>query len=721
MALATNLPASGRRFGGGPTAIDMLPALRDDLDLVPGPRQLDGSPSWTVHDPARNAFYRVGWREFCILSEWRAVPPATLARLVASRRGIAVEVSEVQAMAEFLLANQLVVCDDETGIARLLRDRAQRKRNPALWLLHSYLFFRVPLLRPDKALARVAPFCRVFFTRGYWLLLGALGLFGLFLVSRQWDKFAQSLADSLTLQGLVWFVVALALSKVVHELGHGITAKHHGLRVPTMGLAFLLFWPVPYTDTTDAWRLVSRRARIAIGAAGVAAEISLAVIATLVWCAAPDGPVRNAAFAMAVVNWLSTIAVNLSPFMRFDGYYILADWLEVPNLQNRSFALARWRLREFLFAFGAPPPEQFSSRRRKLLLAYAYATWLYRFVLFLGIALAVYHYFFKLLGLFLLAVEIWWFILRPVGQEMRVWLKQRREMRVTRGGVAALLALAGFVALLALPWRGEVAAPAFLGAEQVAKIYAPLPGRLARVHVRDGESVAAEAPIFDLDSPTIEHGIKSTRLEIELLRREIEQSAADAAQAEKQPLLIEKLLASRAKLAGLVEERARLAIRAPFAGRVTQLATEAHHGQWLNEKILLAVLIDPRRAVVTAYIDEHDFARLRAGARARFLPEIPEAAERTLEVVSIEPTNLSALAIPALASIHGGEIAVTREPDGTLRPANAVYRVHFAPIAADPPLASDLRGTVLIVATPQSPLARLWRHAAAVLVREVSF
>ncbi len=721
MIPASSLAAPGPKLATGRKPIAILPDLRDDLDLVPGPRQTDGSPSWTIHDPLRNCFFRIGWREFRILSEWRPMPPDALAALISKRGGIVIDPQDVQALAEFLLGNQLAVCADADGVARLIRDRDARKRNIGVWLLHSYLFFRVPLLRPDGFLGRVAPYCRFFFGRAYWSLLGVVALLGLYLIGRQWDKFEQSLANSLSLQGFAWFAAALAVSKVIHEFGHGLTAKHHGLRVPSMGVAFLLFWPVPYTDTTDAWRLTLRRARMEVDLAGVAAEISLAVLATLIWCAAPDGALRNAAFAIAVVNWVSTVAINLSPFMRFDGYYVLSDWLEVPNLQNRAFALARWRLREFLFGFGVAPPEQFSSRRRRLLLFYAYFTWIYRFFLFVGIAFAVYHYFFKLLGLFLLVVELWWFILRPIGQEVRVWLKQRSGMNLTRGGVATLGAIAALFLALFVPWYGEVGAPAFLGAQQVSKIYAPVPGRLANVQVRDGETVAANALIFGLDSSTLRQNIKLAELEIEALRREIEQTGSDAAQAEKQPVLIEKLLANRAKLAGLLEEQKRLEIHAPFAGRIQQLNTDIYLGQWLNEKTLLGVLVDPTRVAITAYVSEHDLSRVRIGARARFLPSVPEGADFALVVQSIEPSNIAALSVASLASIYGGDIPVTREPDGALKPTAAVYRVHFAAIEAGVPIASEMRGTVFIDAPAQSLIVRIWRQAAAVVVRELNF
>lgn len=120
-----------------------------------------------------------------------------------------------------------------------------------------------------------------------------------------------------------------------------------------------------------------------------------------------------------------TLAINLNPFMRFDGYYLLSDWLEVENLQDRAFARGKWWLREKLFGLGDPPPEPFGEPLGKGLLVYAFGTWIYRFFLFLGIAVLVYAYFFKVLGIFLFLVEILWFIGLPIWRELQAWWKRK--------------------------------------------------------------------------------------------------------------------------------------------------------------------------------------------------------------------------------------------------------------------------------------------------------
>src|SRR3569832_322813 len=178
-------------------------------------------------------------------------------------------------------------------------------------------------------------------------------------------------------QGLLSYALALICIKFLLELGHAYTAKRYGGRVPTMGVAFLVLFPVAYTDVNEVWKLPEKRQRIAVSGAGIITELVIAAWATLAWTLLPDGSFKNAAFLLATTTWVSTIMINGSPFMRFDGYFLLSDWLNMPNLHARTFALARWRLREWLFGLGEPKPEVIGIRRERGIILYGWITWTY--------------------------------------------------------------------------------------------------------------------------------------------------------------------------------------------------------------------------------------------------------------------------------------------------------------------------------------------------------
>lgn len=694
-----------------------LPRLREEITLHRGPRTPDGAPSWTLEDPVANRFFRIGWAEFEMLSRWHLGDAGTIATSIATQTTLEVVAGDVEALVRFLAANNLLQVSGAAAVEAFMRQTEARKKHWAAWLLKNYLFIRVPLIRPHRLLQGLRPVARVVFTCGFLLLVLAAALTGGWMVTRQWDQFLASLPYVFTLEGAVLAAAALMLAKLLHEMGHAVTADHFGCRVPTMGVAFLILWPVLYTDTSDAWKLPSRRQRLAIGAAGMAAELALAAFATLAWSVLPEGPLRSACFLLATTTWVLTLAINLNPFMRFDGYYLLSDALDIANLQDRAFALARWWLRERLFGFDDPPPERWPAGRRRFLIAYAFATWIYRFFLFLGIALLVYHLFFKLLGILLFVVEIGWFVLRPVADELSVWAKRYREARMTRRTLTTLSILALLIALAAIPWRGSVPAPAVLRAEQQAVLYTPRAGMLAAIHVRPGERLEAGAPVFRMEAPDLDHAHAQSGREVATLtwRADVRGVRRDPAQ---RPFAVwEELARARAQLAGHAAERERLVMTAPFAGVLVDMADPLTPGEWLAADEPIGLLIDPDTSLIEAYVTEFDFARIAPGASARFHPEDPARPSIAATVTEVDQVSATILREPSLASVHGGPIAVRENAERQLVPEVPVYRVRLRPAESTAP-AQLTRGTVRIEGTRESFLMQVWRNAVGLLIRE---
>ena len=271
-----------------------------------------------------------------------------------------------------------------------------------------------------------------------------------------------------------------------------------------MGVAFLVMWPMAYTDTNEAWKIPDRRKRLQISSAGIATEAMLAAWALLAWALLPDGALRSAMFFVASVSLGLTIALNASPFMRFDGYFIICDLLEMPNLHQRSFALARWRLREWLFKLNEPRPEVLSPTQQASLIVFAWATWLYRLVLFIGIALMVYHLFTKLLGVVLFVIEIYWFIWFPVRSELREWVQRKAAIAQsprtrTTGLVSALL-----LVLFAIPLPTHVAVSALYKPAEIWPVYSPGPALVDALHARHGQEVKAGQTLVHLRAPDVQ-------------------------------------------------------------------------------------------------------------------------------------------------------------------------------------------------------------------------
>jgi putative peptide zinc metalloprotease protein len=704
---------------GSPAPETPLPPLREEITLEPGPALRGGAPSWTLGDPARNRFFRIGWTEFEILCRWRLRRPQEIVRRVNAETALTIELADVEAFLAFLDRAELLRRSGPAETGKLAARLKAGRQGPLNWLMHHYLFMRVPLLRPEPMLRALLPALSFVYGRAFLLVTLAAATAGLLLVMRQWDGFVSALPWLFSLEGAALAGLALFCSKALHELGHGLTAVRHGCRVPTMGIAFMVLAPVLYTDTSAAWTLRERRRRLAIGVAGIGFELALAAYALLLWTVLPDGVLRSAVYVWATTTWLLTLIVNISPFMRFDGYYLLCDLVEIPNLQERAFALTRYLIRRLLFAFDEEPPEYWPPRTRAFLVAYAIGTWTYRFVLFLGIALLVYHMFFKALGLVLFAVEIWYFIMRPVVLELREWARRLRREKPTRRGLITCAVFAALGISLFLPWPTSLHLPAVLAARERTQLYLPVAARVEAVHVRVGDVVAAGQPVVGFESPELAFRFAQSERNAASLAAQLQAAEPGAGDPARAAVLVRRLSAARSEIKALRQETERLVIRAPFAGTVMELAEPLGIGEWFKAGEAVAYLVDAGTVKVDAYVEEADLGRIAPGAEGSFVPADLSRERMAIRVTAIDEMATRNLPDRELASLHGGAIAARQDENRQIIPEIPVYRVEIA-ARSEPREAHPVIGTAIVAGKPVRPYRLIANLALRVLYREGS-
>lgn len=687
--------------------------LREDLRLYESGSDRDGASMWAIQDPVTNRFYRIGWLEYECLLRWPG-EPGRIAEDIEAHTPLAVDAEQVEDFARFLEQHQLLR-PTEQGMQRMRGQANEPGWRHWRWWLHNYLFVRVPLLRPQRVLQRLARWLDPLFSPWAALAVVLASVLGLVLVARQWDSFSHGVLEMLTPSGLLGFALALVLSKTLHEMGHALVATRLGVRVGHMGVAFLVLWPMLYTDTGESWRLRSHRQRLAISVAGITTEMALAGLATLAWALLDDGALRQAMLYLATTGWVLSLALNVSPFMRFDGYFILSDLLDFPNLHERSGALARAWLRRTLLGLAEPDPEHLPARTRRLLVLFAFLTWLYRLVVFLGIALAVYLFFFKLLGIFLLCVELLWFIARPVWSEVSVWIKRWSEVRSARR--LALFGLsAAVLLLLAWPWAFEVKAPGVAHPERVQHVYAPFPAQLQALQ-GSGAVVRGER-LAGFTAPDLVARAERSGASVQALRQRLGGLLADEDGLAVQPALRERLQEQLAEVSSVQQEAGRLQVMAEFDGVWLDVDPHLRSGVWVGTRESLGVLVDPTGWVVDAYVEQREVDGVVPGALARFHPE---GALRSIaaEVVAVDSARTQQLPYDMLAARHGGSIA-TRDAEQRAVPREALYRVRLR-LDAPLPALREVRGNVHIDGPRKSLLWEGIKSAAAVLVRESGF
>jgi len=700
---------------------EILPRLREDLSLHDCGRDRSGAERWVIEDYTRNRYFAIGVKQLEILRHWAPIDPDEMVERLERRAGVNVSQSDIKATARFLVHNELVVPTPAKGFQTFIDKRQAKDRNWVYRYVSKYFFMKFPLVNPQSFLTGTYPLLAFVYTRSFVIFTIIAGLLGFFLVFRQFDTFLASASDLISFDYLGWFAIALVGSKICHELGHGYTAVRYGCRVPSMGIALMVFWPVLYTETSDAWKLRNPKQRQLINGAGILTELIIACFATLLWNFLPDGPARDAAFYVAVIGWTLSLTVNLNPFMRFDGYYILSDLVEIPNLHQRSLDVSRWFLRRYLLGFSDPPPEQWPKRKRNLVIAFGFLLMLYRLFLFLTIALLVYHFFIKVIGILLFLAEIGYLIARPIYGELKIWWRRRSEMSLNLRSLFGLTSVGLAVTALVYPWQSEVRGPGVMTSGQYARIFTKSDGQLTAVHARAGARIKAGEILFEMESPH--------------LAVEIERAAIDTRKAEvsmRQALLnvresdqFQVFTSERERVGRLVKDlelkQSRQSIRAPFDGRLTDIASQLTIGRWMADRTQLAFAVADSDPTVWAYVEEGDLRRIRRGAKAWFFSDTPETARIALILTEIDFDSAQTIPFPGLIAQFGGTIEASEIESGAFEPQSAVYRARFRPVDPDFTLTRLHHGTVVIHGTRESYFERIWRQAASVFVREASF
>ncbi len=453
-------------------SIDRPLALRLRPDLVAVPVEMSGATTWVVQDPMTLEHFQFSAEEHALL-EWlrESVSIAELQRRFARR--FAPQTISPESVWDFLSrlhkAGLLVGQSPGQGGELLGRMRRERARCWAMaW--SSVLSIRFRGFDPDALLTAIHARMRWLFSPAALMVALLIVIYAISLAFGHFDEFRQRLPDASALfdpRNLVWLLLSVGAVKVLHELGHAITCKHFGGEVRELGFMLLVFAPCLYCDVSDAWRLKSKWQRIAVSGAGMAVELSLAAVAAIVWWHAQPGIVQLIALNIMVVCTVGTLLVNGNPLLRYDGYYILSDLVETPNLWQRSREVLRRFVSESLFGSRAVPGASedplIPRAHRPWLGLYAISSKLYVAAMCVAIVWGLVQLLYPLhlqnlayaVGLTVLGGAL----IGPVSGAVRLYRNPLRRAEIRSGRLAWIvtLGLAGIVAVLSLPVNYYVA------------------------------------------------------------------------------------------------------------------------------------------------------------------------------------------------------------------------------------------------------------------------
>lgn len=634
-----------------------LPSFRDDLEIYPGPTESDGSPTYNVFDPITAQFYKISWGEAKILEVYRpGMLMGDLLKVLAERTTLKVSPEQVVVFFEDAARNNLTLSFRSSESLWLQKEA--RKINPLKWLLYHYLYIRVPILSPDRFLTRTLPYIKKLFSPLAFKIFLATTLMGLFILLTQFDRYIHTFPYFFNLKGAFYYVLAIFSIKIIHEFSHAYTAKRFGIRVPTMGIAFIVLWPVLYTDVTDSWKLSKRSERLGISIAGITSELVLAGICTLGWALTDPGPLQSIFFIVSSTTWVTSILINLNPAMRWDGYYLLCDLWGIDNLQPRSFAITRWRIRKWLWGLNVPPPEEgFSTKREVGLIIYTFYTWIYRLILYTAVAIFVYTVFAKVLGIFLFLLEVGVFIVAPFVSEAKQLFKLRKSMTLNFRSITTCIIL-GILLLwfiVPLPHSQSFTAVTVPVNEQV--VYVPDDGVIEEIYVKQNDLVTIGQPLILLASQRLESEIEQKLIEKKILEEQIRILGGLDRAKEKIPEKAAEWEAANNLLNSLIKKNAMNVLSAEVNGLVYYWDDNLHIYQSLPQNKIVGRIGDLNKIKVVCFVPEKDLKGIETGQRANFQLRVTGQVYPGT-IANISPVKSSRLLYPQLASIHGGDLPV---------------------------------------------------------------
>jgi putative peptide zinc metalloprotease protein len=632
-------------------SIDRPTLLRTRADLLATRVEGVGATTWIVKDPLTLEHFQFSAEEHALVDWLRE--PVTIAELQRLfHRRFSPQTITPQAIWDFLSrlhSSGLVVSDSRGQGQELLarRDRETVRRWAFSW--SGLLGIRFRGVDPDAFLTAVHNSCRWFFSPLTAMAAIAVVLWALLLVIGHFGEFRDRLPDISALvdwRNLPWLLLAIGAVKVLHELGHALACKHFGGEVHELGFMLLVFTPCLYCDVSDAWRLPSKWKRIAVSSAGVMVELVLAAIATIVWWYAQPGIVQLLALNVIIICTINTLLINGNPLMRYDGYYILSDLVEVPNLWQRS----REALRHFWsnWLLGQPTVDDplLPATQRPWLAVYAVVSKVYMVFVMVAIVwglaktLAPHHLqnVAYAVGLTVLGSAL----VGPVKSAVELVRNPVRRAEVRRGRLAlvAAVALAILVGILAIPVDYHVSAPLVLLPADAARVYATVEGTLENI-LPAGTKVARGDKIGTLaNMPT---QLELARLEGECRLRQMRVDhleklrGGDPEANDQLPTAQMALADSKRRLEERRNEAERLTLKAPADGIVipaprvsSDQSNDNRLASWSGSLLdaealgahvrpgtLTCLVGDPHQLTAVLLVDDVDVKFLQPGQRAR--------------------------------------------------------------------------------------------------------
>ncbi len=623
----------------------------------------------------------------------------------------------IQLLTQLYLSN-LLYFEMPADSAKLFERYKKRKQREIKSKLLSIMFIRLPLFDPEYLLKRLVPIFKYLISpigAIIWLLVVAGA--GKIVVDH-FEMATDQVQGILAPDNLFLMYVGLVVIKTLHEFGHAIICKRFGGEVHTMGVMLLIFTPLPYMDATSSWSFRSRWHRALVGGAGMITEVFIAALATFLWIKTGPGTLHSLAYNMMFIASVSTILFNGNPLLRFDGYYILSDLLDIPNLSSRSQKHLRHLIERYIFGCKDSYSPSQSLKETFWLSIFGVLSGIYRVIIFAGIILFVADKF-LLAGLLmaLLCVISWGIV--PL---FRFASYLASSPRLARTRIRATIVSIGFLASLAIflavcPFPNRFRAPGVMESVQYIRVVNDAPGYVKNVRVPSGKEVSAGTPLIELSDQELDFEIEATVAQREeTLAMKLQAQSLETADLEP---IHKRLEAIEAKLTDLKEQRATLVVRARQSGLWVAPAIQEFVGSWVQRGSMIGEIVHHGSFHFSAVVSQEEAAELFVGQIKKAEVRIFGQGGKNIAVTDykIIPFKQEKLPSAALGWLGGGEVPVSYTDESGLQAAEPFFQINAKIKSTSGVVLLHGRSGKLRFTLNSKPLLLQWAHKFRQLIQ----
>ena len=571
----------------------------------------------------------------------------------------------IQLLSQLYFANllQYDLAEDSAQLFERYNKRVQREVKARFLNL---MFMRFPLLDPDRFLQKTLPVVgKLISPIGALIWLIVVG-FGLKVVAENFVAFRDQTQSVLAPDNLFLLYLGMVIIKTFHEFGHAYFCRKFGGEVHVMGVMLMIFTPAPYMDATSSWSFRSRWKRLLVGGAGMIVEIFFAAIAAFIWVRTPPGTLHNLAYNIMFIASVSTVVFNINPLLRFDGYYMLSDLVDIPNLHQRAAQQLRFFAERYLFGLKKIEAPGNSRREAVWLSIFGVASGIYRVIVFGGVLLVIADRF-LLLGIIMAVVCFISWVTVPTVRFIQYLASSPKLERQRPRAIAVSAALAAVIVLFLqfVPFPNSFRAQGLLQAHERMEVLNEAAGFVDKIIATPGAQVKKDQPLVQFRNLELELELASTRAKYDEVQARLRQAMQEATPNLK-PL--NRLLESTTnQLRKLESDQRSLLVRARQDGIWVAPHVDEFLGRWLQRGSPLGLLINSNAFEFRATVKQEDadalFGRTVPNAEIRLYGQASRSiAVQKWKVIPGEQQNLPS---PALGWHGGGEMAVSpQDPQG---------------------------------------------------------